>query len=65
MPFFGDDAKRWGQNGGAELTSVRDGGPAQTAGLRPDDVVIELDGEMVDEPGDIFRLLNRERIGKA
>ena len=64
VPFFGDEADKWGQDGGAVLTDVRAGGPANEAGLRAQDIVIGLDDELVDEPGDIFRLLNRERIGR-
>lgn len=63
-PFFGDDRELWGQDGGARVTSVAEGSPAGRAGLRVDDVVIALDDELVDEPGDIFRLLNRERIDR-
>jgi S1-C subfamily serine protease len=38
--------------------------PARAAGLESGDVIVELDGEVVDEPGDLYRLLNRSRIGK-
>ncbi len=64
MPFFGDQADELGQDGGARLTSVRPDGPAATSGLHEGDIVLSLDGELVDEPGDLFRLLNRNRIGK-
>lgn len=42
-----DAAKPMGVTGGAVVTKVAAGGPAQRAGLRPGDVVVGLDGRVV------------------
>lgn len=61
-PFFGEEADRYGQDGGALVTRVRPEGPAAAAGVREGDVLISFDGQLVDEPGDLFRLLGRQRV---
>ena len=39
--------------------------PAATAGLKPRDIVVSLDGEAVTGIDDLIRLLNGERIERA
>jgi S1-C subfamily serine protease len=51
--------------GGVLVTSSEPGGPAETAGLRQGDVLVELDGEPVGGIDDLHRLLLEERIGTA
>jgi serine protease Do len=64
--FTPDERNRWSQKAGALLVDEPLAGtPAQEAGLLRGDVVVELDGNVVDEPGDLYRLLDRSRIGKA
>jgi serine protease Do len=64
--FTHDERGRWNQKAGALLVDEpAAGSPAQAAGLARGDVVVELDGERVDEPGDLYRLLDRSRIAKA
>jgi S1-C subfamily serine protease len=64
VSFFGKEADRWGQEGGAKVTKLVDEGPALRAGLQEGDIIVSFDGELIDEPGDVFRLLGRTRIGR-
>lgn len=48
---------------GVLVTSVSDDGPAAKAGLKAGDVITALDGEAVDSPGDIARIINRKKDG--
>jgi S1-C subfamily serine protease len=50
---------------GVEVTGVVTGGPAAAAGLRPEDILVELDGSPVETIGDLQRLLTGERVGRA
>lgn len=48
---------------GVLVTSVTDDGPAAKAGVRAGDVITAIDGEAVDSPGDIARVINRKKDG--
>ena len=48
---------------GVLVTSVTDDGPAAKAGLRAGDVITAVDGEAVDSPGDVSRIINRKKEG--
>ena len=48
---------------GVLVTSVTDNGPAATAGVRAGDVITAVDGEAIDSPGDITRVINRKKEG--
>jgi S1-C subfamily serine protease len=48
---------------GAEVQSVTPGGPADSAGLEPGDVIIEIDGQQVGDSSDISRLVNGKQPG--
>src|SRR5215217_2919141 len=48
---------------GVLVTSVTDDGPAAKAGVRAGDVITAVDGEAVDSPGDISRVINRKKDG--
>jgi len=48
---------------GVLVTSVTDGGPAAKAGVRAGDVITAIEGEEVDSPGDLSRVMNRKKEG--
>src|SRR6185503_13371054 len=48
---------------GVLVTSVTDDGPAAKAGVRAGDVITAIDGEAVDSPGDLARVINRKKDG--
>jgi S1-C subfamily serine protease len=53
-----------GRERGIEVSTVVAGSPAATAGLRPEDVIIEVDGVPVADVGELQRLMTDERIGR-
>jgi S1-C subfamily serine protease len=56
-------ARRLGRASGVEVVQVVDGSPAAEAGLRPEDLIVELDGSVVADVADIQRLMVVEKIG--
>ena len=48
---------------GVLVTSVTDDGPAAKAGVRAGDVITAIEGEEVDSPGDLSRVINRKKDG--
>ena len=56
-------ARRLGRESGVEVVQVVEGSPAAEAGLRPEDLIVELDGAAVTDVGDIQRLMVVEKIG--
>lgn len=50
---------------GVLVTAVTDDGPAAKAGVRAGDVITAIDGETVDSPGDISRVINRKKEGEV
>jgi S1-C subfamily serine protease len=56
-------ARRLGREAGVEVVQVVEGTPAAAAGLRPEDLIVELDGVPVAGVLDIQRLMVGERIG--
>jgi membrane-associated protease RseP (regulator of RpoE activity) len=48
---------------GVLVTSVTEDGPAAKAGVRAGDVITAVDGEAIDSPGDISRVINRKKEG--
>ncbi|HEY1591114.1 MAG TPA: trypsin-like peptidase domain-containing protein [Solirubrobacteraceae bacterium] len=55
---------RVGRTSGLEVVEVADGSPAQRAGLRPEDLIVELGGEVVERADDLQRLMREAAIGK-
>ena len=53
-----------GQEAGIEVVEVVAGSPAERAGLRPEDLIVAVDGEAVADVGDLQRLMGAERIGR-
>jgi S1-C subfamily serine protease len=56
-------ARRLGRESGVEVVQVAEGSPAERAGLRPEDLIVELDGVPVLDVGDVQRLMVVEKIG--
>jgi S1-C subfamily serine protease len=56
-------ARRLRRESGVEVVQVVEGSPAAAAGLRPEDLIVELDGSAVTDVGDIQRLMVVEKIG--
>jgi serine protease Do len=58
-------ARQLGREQCVEVVEVVDGGPAAAAGLRPEDLVVELDGVPVEGVDDLQRLMVGELIGRS
>src|SRR5437867_848049 len=56
-------ASRLQRSSGVEVVEVVDGSPAARAGLRPEDLIVELNGVSVQTVDDIQRLMVGELIG--
>jgi serine protease Do len=54
---------RYGRASAVEVVEVSPGSPAERAGIRPEDLVVALDGVPVAGVGDLQRLLVGERVG--
>lgn len=50
---------------GAVVLTTDTSGPAGIAGIQPGDIVVALDGAMVEGSDDLIRALNAERIGRS
>ncbi len=55
---------RVGRAGGVEVVEVAPGSPAQRAGLRAEDLILELGGAPIERVDDVQRLMNHEAIGR-
>jgi serine protease Do len=56
-------AGRLGRGSAVEVIEVVDGSPAAVAGLRPEDLLVELDGTRLERADDLQRMMTVERIG--
>ncbi|MGI8810489.1 MAG: S1C family serine protease [Acidimicrobiales bacterium] len=54
-----------GRERGIEILTVVAGSPAAEAGLRPEDLLLGVDGRPVANVGDLQRLMTGDRIGRA
>jgi S1-C subfamily serine protease len=55
-------ARELGRPAGIEIVDIVEGSPATRAGLRQEDLIVELDGTPVADAGDLQRLMTAERI---
>ena len=58
-------ARRLGRGSGVEVVQVVEGSPAAAAGLRPEDLIVELDAAPITDVADIQRVMVVEKIGVA
>jgi S1-C subfamily serine protease len=58
-------ASELGRRNAVEVVEVVAGSPAAHAGLRPEDLIVALDGTPVSSAGDLQRLMTEERIGET
>jgi S1-C subfamily serine protease len=55
---------RFGRTSGVEVIDVADGSPAERAGLRPEDLIVELGGRPVERVDDVQRVMTVDAIGR-
>jgi S1-C subfamily serine protease len=55
---------RFGRASGVEVIDVADGSPAERAGLRPEDLIVELGGRPVERVDDVQRVMTVDAIGR-
>jgi S1-C subfamily serine protease len=56
-------ARELGRTAGVEVVEVVPGSPAAAAGLRPEDLIVAVDGRAVTQVDDVQRLMVGDRIG--
>ena len=57
-------AREVGREAGVEIVEIVAGSPAAMAGLRPEDLILDVDGEPVASARDLQRLMAGETIGR-
>lgn len=58
-------AEYFGVESGVLITSVEEKSPAASAGLKAGDVVVEADGEKIEDSNDLSRAINRKKEGEV
>jgi serine protease Do len=58
-------ARKLGRAAGVEVVQVVEGGPADRAGMRPEDLIVELDGTPIEGMDELQRVVVGELIGRA
>ena len=64
-PLYAREARRLSreQHTGVEVAEVEPGGPAYISGVRAGDVIVNLDGERVIDPGKLLRIVDKHKVG--
>jgi serine protease Do len=57
-------ASSLGRDSAVEIVEVVDGSPAAEAGLRPEDLIVDVDGTPITGVADLQRMMTSERIGR-
>ena len=57
-------ARELNRDTGIEVVEVIEGGPAARAGIKPEDLVIDIDGVPARAPEDLLRLMDSDAIGR-
>ena len=57
-------AREVGRDRGIEVVQVVDGSPAARAGLRPEDLILDVDGEPMEAMDDLQRLMVGDAVGR-
>jgi S1-C subfamily serine protease len=55
---------RLGRGAAVEVVEVVPGSPAEHAGLRAEDLIVELDGHAVERVDDVQAVMNQDAIGR-
>jgi len=58
-------ARKLGRAAGVEVVQVVEGGPADRAGMRPEDLIVEIDGTPIEGMDELQRVVVSELIGRA
>jgi serine protease Do len=58
-------ARELGRKSGVEIAQVVEGGPADLAGMRSEDLIVELEGTPIESMDDLQRVVVSEVIGRA
>ena len=58
-------ARELGRRTAVEVVEVVEGSPAARAGIRPEDLIVDLGGLAVEDAGDLQRLMVGELIGSS
>jgi serine protease Do len=58
-------ARKLGRTAGVEVVQVVEGGPADRAGMRPEDLIVEIDGTPIEGMDELQRVVVSELIGRA
>jgi serine protease Do len=58
-------ARKLGRASGVEVVQVVEGSPADHAGMRPEDLIVELDGTPIEGMDELQRVVVSELIGRA
>jgi S1-C subfamily serine protease len=58
-------SRKLGRVSGVEIVQIVEGGPAERAGMRPEDLIVELDGTPIEGMDELQRVVVSELIGRS